>query len=68
MTKKKKKKSSRILLISALIDMICIYIYDIRRTYFYPKKMVLLCSCNWMSFHILTLANRHYRVTEMFKI
>ena len=38
------------------------------RTYFYPKKMVLFCSYNWSCFYILTLANPHYRVTEMFVI
>ena len=38
------------------------------RTYFYPKKMVLLCSCNWICFHILTLVNLHYKVTDVYNI
>ena len=39
------------------------------RTYFHPKKTVLLCSCNWSCFHLLlTLANLYYRVTGMFII
>ena len=50
---------SRILLVSALFSDAHIST---------RKKMVLLCSCNWSCFHILTLANLYYKVNEIFTI